>query len=120
MYTSNFSKSAADPRAVSIARRAPPWYTGPSYLDLAPTEELLNHWHMYHDQQHYLIEFQKQLDKLDPLKVLNDLGPDAVLCCWEAPDVFCHRFIIARWLEYHCGIVISEIPKRFKVGVPPC
>jgi uncharacterized protein (DUF488 family) len=49
------------------------------------------------------------LDKLDPQKVFDDLGEDAILLCWEAPCQFCHRRLVAEWLEKHLGVNVPEL-----------
>ena len=48
------------------------------------------------------------MNKLNPREVYNELGEDAVILCWEAPDKFCHRHIVAEWLSYSLGIDIEE------------
>jgi len=62
------------------------------------------------DEVFYTEQYQKLiLDKLDPAMVYKDLGENAILCCWEGPKKFCHRHLIARWLEKNMGITITEI-----------
>jgi hypothetical protein len=116
--TSNFSRICRQPTdfwnsTVSIALRAPNWYRGRRYSALAPRREMLKM-----DEATYRVEYQKILDKLDPQKVLDDLGEDAVLLCWEAPGKFCHRRLVAEWLEKHLGrpvpeLVVSQEPGLF-------
>ena len=48
------------------------------------------------------------MDKLDPAQVAADLGPNAILLCWEPPGKFCHRRLVAEWLEEHLGVEILE------------
>lgn len=73
------------------------------------------------DEEQYEKMYREQiLDKLDPLEVYNDLGEDAILLCYEsytkceAGETFCHRHMVARWLEEELerqyGIVV-EIPE---------
>ena len=31
--------------------------------------------------------------------VAEELGPDAILLCWESFNVRCHRRLVAEWLE---------------------
>jgi hypothetical protein len=54
------------------------------------------------------------LDKLDPMRVITDLGGDnIVMVCWEAPGEFCHRRVVAAWLRKHTGVLVEEFnPKR--------
>ncbi len=39
----------------------------------------------------------------------SDLGPDAILLCWESPGEDCHRRLIAAWLESHLKIKVPEL-----------
>ena len=49
------------------------------------------------------------LDKLDPMKVIRDLGDDNfIILCWEPPGEFCHRRVVAAWLRKHTGVLIEE------------
>ncbi|MEW6657204.1 MAG: hypothetical protein AB1424_00960 [Thermodesulfobacteriota bacterium] len=91
-------------RLVSIAFHSPKAYHGRSYPALAPRREMLKM-----DEAAYRVEYQKILDKLDPHKVFADLGEDAILLCWEAPGRFCHRRLVAEWLEKHLGVHVPEL-----------
>jgi hypothetical protein len=54
------------------------------------------------DEIEYAIEYLREtLDKLNSVSVFEELGSDAVLLCWEAPlqASFCHRRLVAAWLE---------------------
>lgn len=108
MKTSNFFSLGRQPEdfknSVSIALRSPKWYQGRRYPALAPRPKMLKM-----SEAAYRVEYQKILDKLDPQKVFNDLGEDAILLCWEAPGKFCHRRLVAAWLEKHLGITIPEL-----------
>jgi hypothetical protein len=108
MQTSSFSKMMArqeelGQRLVSVALFAPWAYQGRRYLALAPRREMLKM-----DEATYRVEYQKILDNLDPRKVFEDLGGDAILLCWEAHGQFCHRRLVAEWLEAHLGVTVPE------------
>jgi hypothetical protein len=61
------------------------------------------------NEMEYAIEYKREvLDKLDPVKVFQELGSDAVLLCWEPPGKFCHRRLVAVWLEEALGIEVPE------------
>jgi len=53
--------------------------------------------------------YEEVLSKLDPKTVYDELGEDAVIMCWESSEKFCHRHIVADWLEQQLGIKIKEI-----------
>lgn len=103
MQTSYFGNPAIknDPRAVSIARWPPRWWgTRRRYVALAPSADLLRRSKTGLSWPDYVAEYKRDiLDKLDPTKVYADLGPDAILLCWEAPGENCHRRLVADWLE---------------------
>jgi hypothetical protein len=97
----------------SIALYSPQWSEGRAYPNLAPRREML-----YMDEAPYRNEYQKLLAGLDPQKVFDDLGLDAILLCWEAPGKFCHRRLVAEWLEKHQDrqvpeFVVSQEPGLF-------
>ncbi|MBN1663497.1 MAG: hypothetical protein JW943_07855 [Deltaproteobacteria bacterium] len=106
MQTSYFSKSATLPNAVAISQGVPKWFKGKTYKALAPSWALIS----IKDEVIYTREYHLQvLSKLDPKKVFSDLGEDAVLLCWEAPDKFCHRRLVAKWLEENLNITVPEL-----------
>jgi len=110
MKTSYFSKSGQDPNAVSIAGKAPNWYKGREYKKLAPKYWFFKKYKQDSDETFYTEQYRKEvLGALDPKEVFKELGEDAVLLCWEKPKWFCHRHIVARWLEESLGIEIGEI-----------
>jgi len=61
------------------------------------------------DEASYREAYQKILDGLDPQEVFEDLGEDATLLCWEVPGKFCHRRLVAKWLEEHLGVDVPEL-----------
>lgn len=87
-------------RLVSVARSAR-YFSGESYPDLFPTWEMIR----LEDEEKYEELYRKQvLSKLDPLKVWEDLQDAVILCHEKIEDIesgktFCHRHMIARWLE---------------------
>jgi uncharacterized protein (DUF488 family) len=52
--------------------------------------------------------YQETLSPLSPGQVFQDLGEEAILLCWEEPGEFCHRRLVANWLEEALGISIPE------------
>lgn len=111
MYTSywaNLKSIVAPLYPVSISCGKPRWikggYTGQREDRLAPTREMLK---MSGDD--YSREYAAILRRLDPHEIYRTLGKNAVLLCWERPGEFCHRRIVAEWLEYHTGEPIPEL-----------
>ena len=111
MQTSYYSKYKGE-NAVSIALSKPKWYKCREYKPLFPTWQLLNKYKNDGDESYYTEHYQKEiLDKLDPKQVYEELGENSVLLCWEKSG-FCHRFLVARWLEKELGIEIKEFIKE--------
>ena len=103
--TSNFARSSKHPDAVAISRGVPRFYKGRRCLALAPPTWLLK----AKDPALFDREYRKQLDALDAKQVAEDLGPNAILLCWESFNVRCHRRLVAEWLEEKLGIVVPEL-----------
>ena len=62
------------------------------------------------NQNSYIKQFyQKVLKKLDPQEVYSKIQNNAVLLCFEKPTSFCHRFLVAGWLEYSLNIEVNEL-----------
>lgn len=112
-------------RFVSVARSCRYW-TGEKYPDLFPTWDMVSmaqrEWDKG-DNQKVIEKYEKMyreqiLDKLDPLQVYEDLE-DAVILCHESIDKieagidFCHRHMIAKWLEEELWLlgIDVEIPE---------
>ena len=104
---------------VSICGKAPKWYTGLQYKILAPKYGFFMEWKKTHDNDYYIKHFNEEvLSQLSALRVLTDLqmlipnevksemqspfynNPDwhIALTCYEKPQDFCHRHLVAQWL----------------------
>jgi hypothetical protein len=110
MNTSYFAISSSNPNAVSIAGKAPKWFNGRQYKKLAPPYWIFKKYKEDGDTVFYTKNYYKEvLNKLDPQKIFNELGPHAVLLCYETPEKFCHRKLVAQWFMDKLGIIINEI-----------
>ena len=110
MHTSSFWRfyHHHDLRLVSIALKTPDWFQGRRYPALAPRSKMLKM-----DEEEYRRKYQGILDRLDPRRVYEDLGADAILLCWESPGAFCHRRLVAEWLEERLGVVVPELSANY-------
>ena len=114
IYTSYFGKLNSLPKEIipiSICAKSPSWYKGLQYKALAPTYSILMKYKQDHNKEDYISEFQKQiLNRLNASKVVFDLGRladkdgtfysfDICLICYEKPSDFCHRHLVAEWLN---------------------
>lgn len=62
------------------------------------------------NQWDYIQKFySKVLKSLNPQEVYQSLGENAVLLCFEKPTEFCHRHLVASWLEMSLGVQIDEL-----------
>jgi uncharacterized protein (DUF488 family) len=110
MQTSYYSKYKGL-NAVSISLSKPQWYqkTCRQYKKLAPSWDLLNKYKKDKDEEFYIKQYYETvLNKLDAKTVYEELGEDAVLLCWEKSGDFCHRRLVAEWLQDKLGIEITE------------
>jgi len=107
IYTSYFAQLDKLPTnivPISICAKAPDFYTGLQYKVLAPSYDLLQHWHKNHDIKYYNTIFDAEiLFWLTRCGVVHDLeilsrGKDVALICYEKPFEFCHRHLVAKWL----------------------
>lgn len=117
MFTANFAKlkrlkpriEAQEIVPISISRGKPFWYKGREYDALAPTWKMLEAERAEYDKKFYAI-----LKKLDPRKVLKDIGENGVMLCWckeqtRGTPSPCHRFMVADWLVRELKIEIIEL-----------
>jgi uncharacterized protein YeaO (DUF488 family) len=98
-------------RAVAISRSQPRGWTGRVYEPLAPSWRLVQAAKSGAvDEDEYIRRYQEEvLSKLDPGRVFAELGEDAILLCWENSGAFCHRRLVAEWLEENLGVSVPEV-----------
>lgn len=128
LYTSYFGKLKYLPKniiPISICAKAPDWYDGLQYKILSPKYDFFMQWKKTHNNDYYIKCFNEQvLSPLDPNHVYEDLYDIAenfvntlpeddirrqhqslgfpyvvVLLCYEKPEGFCHRHLVAEWLN---------------------
>lgn len=99
-------------QVVSIAGRSPDFFKGPKYLSFAPEYGMFMDWKKGRiDNFEYTKIFKERLNSLDIHAVkrfLTSFDKDVVLLCYEKPGDFCHRHIVADWLEENLGFVVEE------------
>jgi len=116
IYTSYFAKIKIIANPISICGKAPDWYTGFQYKKLAPKydffmeyKEGIKNSKSDHDRKLcediYTENFYSQvLSHLDASSVVMELidfynSDNVTLLCYEKPTDFCHRHIVASWLN---------------------
>lgn len=110
MYTSYFANLRKLPKdivPIAICAKPPNWYGGARYNRLAPPYDVLMGYKRDGDAEKYVREYKKRvLDALNPDRVIDELfrisgGKAFAMLCYEKPDDFCHRHIVAEWLREH-------------------
>lgn len=117
IYTSYFAKMKNIPDEIvriSICGKAPDWYDGIQYKKVAPKYGFFQEWKKNHDNNFYIEHFDAEvLDMLNAESVYRDLeklsnGNDCVLLCYEKVGDFCHRHLVANWLQDKLSIEVKE------------
>ena len=129
IYTSYFAKIKELENnniiPISICGKAPDWYKGLQYKKLAPKYGFFMEWKKNHDNAYYIEHFQSEvLDLLDVANVVQELLymipnwyeiKDFALICYEKPSDFCHRHLVAEWLNqngFECEEWRSKCQKK--------
>jgi hypothetical protein len=113
IYTSYYSKVKSldipKERLYSISNAS--FYKDKVYDPLVPPWELVNKYKQgkINEREYFQIYKKEVLSKLNAQKVVSDLGYGAVLLCFEKPSDFCHRQIVAKWLEHFADVEVVEV-----------
>ena len=109
IYTSYFGKLKNIPKniiPVAICGKCPDWYNGLKYKKVAPKYGFFQEYKKTGDENYYISHYNDEvLSILTPEEVYSDLmkltnnAEDIVLLCYEKPEDFCHRHILADWLS---------------------
>jgi uncharacterized protein YeaO (DUF488 family) len=115
IYTGYFAQLAKYEKAglkpVSVARWSPKWYNGATCITLAPSVGLLNR---YKNNQvgvmDYADEYNAFLKTIDVKAIVENAanGRDIVLLCYEKAGDFCHRHLIAKYLNDNFNMGVTE------------
>ena len=109
---------------IGICCYPPKWFNGPNLRAIAPTPDILEECKSSH------AEYEKRY-KAEVLSIFKDInilinrisyisgGKDVALCCYEKPSDFCHRHIVAKWLEEQAGIEVKEFEKTEEIKMEP-
>jgi len=120
MWTSNY-KNFGDsklyiPVSISEDCGRSVGYNGECYPQLAPKMSFGKVWHdnvgILSEEEinrYYIEEYYKQvLSKLNPDKIYNKFS-NSILLSFEEYDKFCHRHIVAEWLNLMLDVNIPEV-----------
>ena len=111
IYTSNFARKGADPKALAISAWPPPWYEGKGLTILAPTRHLVlsvirGEMDMKDYKEQYIALLEERIP--DPQKVLDDIPDGSFLLCYEKVTDTCHRHLLREWIFEKTGFQIEE------------
>ncbi len=114
-YFAKLNKLPANIVPIAICGKAPAGYKGLQYKKLAPKYDFFMEWKRTHDNAFYVEHFEAEvLSQLNASEVFAELsalanGKTFALVCYERPDAFCHRHLVADWLCKH-GYRCEEVP----------
>ena len=109
---------------IGICCYPPKWFNGPNLRAIEPTPDILEKCKSSH------AEYEKRY-RAEVLSIFKDInilinrisyisgGKDVALCCYEKPSDFCHRHIVAKWLEEQAGIEVKEFEKTEEIKMEP-
>lgn len=120
IYTGYYAKlknySIFDMDFVAISGKRPDFYEGLYYSDFAPRYEMFQRWKNKEiTNEGYTKEYKAWLDSLDKEEIRKDfekynvVGKDCILLCYEKAGDFCHRHVLADWLEENFGFKVEEV-----------
>lgn len=115
IYTSYFAKAAILRKAgivpIGVALWPPRFFRGISMKQVAPRRYMLDD--RLTDEEYigmYRNDVLRFVDAKSFIRLLEEAGRgmDVALCCFEKPNEFCHRHILAQWLKEQTGVDIVE------------
>lgn len=91
-------------------------FNGKAIPQLAPKRSFWNEWHnnigripFYDNTRYYIQEYCRQvLLNVNILKLLEN-EKEPILLCYESSDDFCHRHVLAEYINLMYGIEVFEI-----------
>lgn len=99
---------------VAISGKVPDFYNGLTYREFAPKWEMYKRWKAGElDNIGYTEEYKKYLNTLDKEEIRDDFDSphncnNTILLCYEKSGDFCHRHVLADWLEENFDYKVEE------------
>lgn len=108
MKTSSYKRYTGS-EGVSISIYPPNGFSGIQFLSLAPDKDTFYAKKNNEiDEEEFERRYRKNtLSKLNAEDIYKRFR-NSVLLCWEPPGTFCHRRIIASWIQEEIGIEVPE------------
>lgn len=115
IYTSYFGNISRVKNTVAICAKSPDWYAGKEYKILAPKYSFFSDYkkglitsedytRLYNEQILNKLNFERVYAELTNLHKSVD---EITLLCYEKPNDFCHRHLVACWFKQN-GIEVIE------------
>ena len=112
ILTSNFKTAGHLPQAVAISLGVPRGWRGARCTVLAPPGLSSKSWTRKPSPGFTRL---RSWTSWTPMRVINDLGGDNfILLCWEAPGEFCHRRVVAAWMQKEAGVLVEEFNAKLR------
>ncbi len=113
IYTSNYARQSGNPKAIGISLVIPEWYEGATQPSLAPTSDMvfsLKRDKKGYNKRKYIRDYIDMLNNqnIDPFELIQNWDNDTMLLCYESPNEFCHRHVLADWIKDRTGVEIQE------------
>lgn len=121
IYTTYFAKLKSvsdDILPIAICAKVPEWFSGPVLSELAPSKSILYQYKKSGDIELYESRFNDEILSLISPKNIYTLIEDiarkngynkVALVCFEKSGSFCHRHLVAHWLNDALGLTIKEL-----------
>lgn len=114
LFTSYFAKSGSHEKAINIASFGPNWFKGPSIKAFAPPGKLIGDYKKgLIGSDEYTVRYMEHIKSIhkEEFETLLDNIPDgSILLCYERIDLFCHRHLLAGFIENNFkNISIKEL-----------
>lgn len=115
IYTSYYAISGENKNAIGISNTHPDFFKGAVLSRLAPPWQLVvSRREGRIDDEEFAAKYLECLDEdrgLNAESIYNLIPDEAVLLCYEKSGDFCHRRVLADFLESHLNIQVKEIAK---------
>lgn len=122
IYTSYFAKQKELEKhnivCIGICAIIPKWFNGVNLESVAPSKSILFEHKENPDDERYIQRYKKEIlcayQTAEQCQYLIDRiayisgGKDVALCCYEKPGEFCHRHILADYLNSFLNLGIEE------------
>jgi hypothetical protein len=115
IQTSNYAHNGENLDAIGISCSSPKWFMGATFPLLAPEWAMVDSIKKglisekeYTLQYINLIKNRRNQGQLTAAMIYDMLPENSILLCYEPPNEFCHRRVLAEWINIETGIEIPE------------